>query len=211
VPAAKGNKYASYNNTERLLNKPKRDWVKRDLNSFAGKKTIAKYNQFRMQNQSEKLTKDQWKEVGLTYRPTAQYPEYTVKRFLENEQVKDYANSELIKVLTDNGITLDFLTKEKKQLLELSKENKQLSVTLRTIESFENNLGLNQTVKVSETRQISSNLEDNYNRAKQIITITSARQGQSGQSDEGQRAENGEKTRENTSEDAENEQKTKDE
>jgi hypothetical protein len=42
-------------------------------------------------------------------------------------------------------------------LLKTAKEEKQLNVVLKTIESFENNLGLNTKVKVTETRKFDSN------------------------------------------------------
>ena len=208
MSAEKGNKYAANKITPfEKLNRPiiKRDWIKRDLGSFAGKKTIIKYNHFRMLNQSQNITQAQYKELGQTFRPNSEILQVEqVKSFLRNDQVQQIANLELAKVLSLNGISLDFLIKEKKDLLSLSKENKQLSVTLKTIESFENNLGLNNKVTISETRQTNSNLEQNYEKAKASLTVTK----EISSNIPAINGDNGEKTRENTSRDVENEQKS---
>lgn len=178
MSAGIGNKYASYNNTERLLDKPKRDWVKKGLRSYAGRRTIIRYNQFRLMNQSERLTETQYNELGQIFRPDNKYQVGTVKNFLKQDEVKQVSNIELAKIMEHKGITLDFIVDEQKELLELSKKEKQLNVTHKVIESFKNDLGLNNKVTISETRQTNSNLVDNFNKAKQTITVTSEKQGQ---------------------------------
>lgn len=133
-----------------------------------------------MENQSEHITTEQYKTLGEIYRPdqAERNQVISVKNFLNNEQVKEYANTELLKVLSENNVNIEWIVKEKKKLIELSKENKQLNVTLKTIESFENNLGLNNKVKITESRQISQNnsLEDNYSKAKEQQKVTITRQ-----------------------------------
>ena len=120
-----------------------------------------------MSNESEILTKEQWDNLGQVYRPSSLLPDVSAKRFIKQNEVKSLADSELLKALTLLDVDIEWLMKEKKELLTLAKEDKQLSVALKTLESFENNLGLNNKVKVTETRQISqnNNLEGNYNQA----------------------------------------------
>ncbi len=201
------NTYASFNNTQRILTH-KRDWVKRDLNSFAGKKLITRYNQLRLMNESEILTKQQLEELATIFRPNADLglAINKVKSFLKNEEVKSIADSDLRGKLSLNGIDLDFIIKEQKNLLELSKNEKQYSVTHKVIESLKTDLGLNNKIKITETRQTNSNLSDNYNKAvteknKQSITTSINMPVNS---------DNEEKTRGNTTGNSENSVNSKD-
>jgi len=201
------NKYASFNNTQRILTN-KRDWVKQDLNSFKGKKVITRYNQLRLMNESELLTKQQLEELATIFRPNADLglAINKVKSFLKNEEVKSIADSDLRSKLSLNGIDLDFIIKEQKNLLELSKNEKQYSVTHKVIESLKTDLGLNNKIKVTETRQINSNLNQNYDKAineknKQSITTSVNMPVNS---------DNEEKTRGNTTNNSENSVNSKD-
>ena len=132
-------------------------------------KTVALYNHFRIRNDSNKMTEAQTRELQSTYRPDSEpkIQEAALKRFIKNDEVRNFANDQLIKTLTDNDITIDYLVKEKKSVLQQAKEKDQLSVALKAIESFENNLGINNKVKVTESVRISQNnsLSDNFSKA----------------------------------------------
>lgn len=157
-----GNKAASYNNTRRFLEKKNKiDWGAKHLNTFKGKKAVKLYNKLRMENESLKITQEQYKQIAEVYRPDIKNPVNQIistKNFLNNDTVKKFANEELYKILDENNINLDYLVKEKKKLIKLSKKEKQFNVTLKTIESFENNLGLNNKTVVTERRQINTDL-----------------------------------------------------
>jgi len=149
VAAEKNNKYASFNNTQKLTKEyRKRDWIKEKITSYAGKRTIAKYNEFRMINESNTLTPDQTKELAQTFMPSSNMPEKNVKIFLKQDEVKQVADNRLIDVLTQKGITFDYIVDKRKQAIEGSQENKQFSAMIKGIEGFEELAGLRNKVKI---------------------------------------------------------------
>jgi len=136
---------------------------------------MAQFNQLRILNQSDILTKDQWKQIATTYRPKLNtgIAVNKAKNFLKKDEVKTLVDGDLRQIMEVNGINLPFIVKEQKELLELTKENKQYAVTQRVIEGLKNDLGLNTKVKVTETRTQNSNLADNYQKAvKQTKKVT---------------------------------------
>jgi len=169
MPAPKKNKYASFNNFEKLLNGKKRDWVKDELKRYRAKRTVSLYNQFRKQNNSNKIKPDQWKMLAETYRPETKLPEVTVKQFLNNTEVKTYADAQLMAVYEELKVNIPFVVKKRIEILNKSIADKQHSAALKALEGLESGLGLNNKIKVTETRQISQNnaLETNYNNALQ--------------------------------------------
>jgi len=119
-----------------------------------------------MQNDSNVINPEQLKELALAYRPNTNQPELSVKTFLRNETVKEYSNKELMQRYVELGYSPSQLADKKDQIFKLSIENKQLHVALKTIESIENNMGLNNKVKLIETLTNSSNLQSNFTEAK---------------------------------------------
>lgn len=129
-----------------------------------------------MENNSEILTQEQWKQVGLAYRPDSMIPEANAKIFLKQDEVKQFADSHLIKALTDLNIDTKWLLTEKKELYEIAKSKKDVKNALAVIHSFENNAGLNNKIKVTQTQQNTQNnqLQENFRQAigeKQKVSI----------------------------------------
>ena len=145
----------------------KRNWIGEELKRPRGIRTVAKYNQFRIMNDSNVLTQEQIKELAQTYRPKTNQPELSVKTFLRNQQVQDYANNELMKRYVELGYTPAKIADMKAEIYQKSIKAEQFSTALKTAESIEKNLV--PQIKVTETRQISqnNNLEANYNNALQ--------------------------------------------
>ena len=138
-----------------------------------GIRTIAKFNEFRILNDSNVMSKEQINELAETYRPETQQPELSVKTFLRNDQVKVISNNELMQRYIELGYTAEGLAKKKDRVYALSIEYKQLGIALKTIESIEDTMGLNTKVKIKETRQINTNLQDNFSKAvKESRTVT---------------------------------------
>ena len=119
------------------------------------------------------MSKEQINELAETYRPETQQPELSVKTFLRNDQVKVISNNELMQRYIELGYTAEGLAKKKGKVYDLSIEHKQLGTALKTLESIEDTMGLRSKVKITEKRQINSNLQDNYNKAvKESRTVT---------------------------------------
>ena len=132
---------------------------------------MALFNQCRIMNESDKLTQDQWIMIGNEYRPDQKIPEATVKRFINNEQVKPFVDSALVQVLTDLKIDIPYAIKKRKQILNKAIKENQLSAANASLDRLDSHLGLNATIKITEKHQINSNLQDNYSKAVKTVTI----------------------------------------
>lgn len=118
-----------------------------------------------MENKAETLTKEQYEQLGEIFRGDNKHAVDNVKSFLRNNEVKTIANSDLRQALLQEGINEGFVIKERKDILEQSKANKQFSASIKALEGLENHLGLNTKVKITESRQFNSSLQDNYQKA----------------------------------------------
>ena len=105
MPFQKGNKLASYNNTERYT---KKTYKQNILGRFRVKQAIVLYNKYRMNNKSEILTNEQLKNVGLAVQETTNNPVLLAKQLLKMYDVKDYANNALMLALSKKGINIDY-------------------------------------------------------------------------------------------------------
>lgn len=152
----------------------KRDWAKIDIKSYRGQKTIALFNKFRMQNELNTITYDQMTELAQTFRPDADMglAVNKTKVFLKTPEVLEKADSDLRQALLKNNINPDFTITKRVEILNNAITSKQLNAANVALDRLEDHIGLNNKVKVSETRQINSNLESNYEKAKQTQTIT---------------------------------------
>ena len=113
-----------------------------------------------MQNESSILTNEQYIELAELFRPNADLglAINKVKSFLSKDEVKDITNSELRKVLLLNNIDFSFVIKERKEILEKAKENKQFNAANVALDRFETHLGLNNKLTITEKRQINTDM-----------------------------------------------------
>jgi hypothetical protein len=124
----------------------------------------------RIENNSNRLTEEQLRELAIDYRPnlSEKHAITFTKQTLNTPEVREIADSQLDKALSANGVTIDFLIKEQVNLLEQSKKEKQLSVTYKVIEGLKEDMGIKNKVKVTETRQFQTDsLKSNYETAIQ--------------------------------------------
>ena len=132
-------------------------------------------------NESDNLTEEQWLIIGETYRPDQKIPEATVKRFLNNEQVKVVSDNALIQVMQDLKIGIPYVIKKRKTILNKAIREKQLNAANNALDRLDGHLGLNTRVKITESRQMNSNLQDNYKKAvkesKKVTIETEITQG----------------------------------
>ena len=140
---------------------------------FRTKRTISVYNKFRVENNKSILTNKQWKQLAEIYRPNTKYPETSVRQLMNNTQVKALADSQLMNCYMELNVDIPYLTKEKKDLYLIAKEKKDVKGGLSVIHSIQEDMGMNTKIKITEKRQINSNLQDNYNKAvKESRTVT---------------------------------------
>ena len=126
-----------------------------------------------MENKAEILTPDQYQDIGEIFRGDYKHAVQSVKAFLRKPEVKTLANNDLRAQLLLQDIDVAFVLDERKDILRQSKENKQFSASIKALEGLEGHLGLNTKVKITEKRQINSNLQDNYQKAvKESRTVT---------------------------------------
>jgi len=127
-----------------------------------------------MENKAETLKENQKRELAQAFRGNqSDAAVKNVKSFLSNNEVKTIANNDLRQALLLKGIDENFIIEERKDILKQSKANKQFSASLKALEGLEQHLGLNTKIKITETRQANSNLQDNYDNAvKQSKKVT---------------------------------------
>ena len=118
------------------------------------------------------------------YRPETKYPETSVRQLLNIPQVKAFSDNQLIKCYEELNVDTPFLTKEKKDLYFIAKKKEDVKSGLSVIHSMQEDMGLNQKVKITEKRQINSNLQDNFNKAvkeTRTIVVETSKKGDDGE------------------------------
>lgn len=133
----------------------KKDWVAIEMGHFRFKKLIARYNQMRLHNDSERFTSDQWLELAKTFRPkyAKDNPMGAVsktKALLSKQEVRTYADSLLAEALGNANIDVNFVVNKRKDILEKAIENKQLNVANQTLDVIEDYMGM-KTITTKET------------------------------------------------------------
>jgi len=122
------------NNNKEISFQNNRDWLKKELKQPRMKRFVKAFITMSLEGKID------YRKLGLIYRPDQKIPEATAKRYLKYQEVQDMINEELQKALTTNNITYDSLIKERKSLLDDTKDNKEYNVRLKTIEGFEDML-----------------------------------------------------------------------
>lgn len=108
----------------------RRRWIKYELGKRKTKLVIKAYVR---QLVTGKIA---WEKLGQMYRPDQKQPVWTLKRLLKQEETIRMINEELDKLLSEEGITHQFAIRERKEVLEMAKEKKDLTNYNRALDSF---------------------------------------------------------------------------
>ena len=114
----------------------KRRWIKYELGKRKTKLVIKAYVRQVVRGKVE------WEKLGQMYRPDQQQPVWTLKRLLKQEETQRMINEEIDKLLTDSGITPQFVIEQRKQVLTKALEKGDLTNANRTLDSFEDKLDM---------------------------------------------------------------------
>lgn len=164
-----------------------------------------------MKNESDLITYDQETELAETFRPNSLngLAVHKVRSFLNNPLVKQTADEDLRLALISNKIDVNYVIKERKQVVIKAKKNKQYNAVNVALDRLDNHLGLNDKVTISETRTSnSSNLQDNFQKAqndKVKVTVSTEINANNEDNNQDKKVDNEENTRENTPEDGKTE------
>lgn len=87
----------------RWLDYMKPSWIHQELKTTRAKTALSMYARLLVARDG-KLTPEDWKMLGLMYRPDQKIPEATFKRLLKMEETKTMVGEELARVLNELGI-----------------------------------------------------------------------------------------------------------
>lgn len=154
-------------NTQQYINNKAPDWVRIEMQSFRFKKLVGAYNRMRLKNDSMKLTEQQWYELALIHRPklAKERPVIATKKtvsLMKNEQVRIYADSLLGDALKNNNIDVDYVIKNRKNILDKAIENKQLNVANQTLDVIEDYMGMKRIITQSTNTESDEAREVDY-------------------------------------------------
>jgi len=96
-----------------------------------------------------------WIKLGNVYNTKEKLPDVKAKKLVKQGIVQEMVTDEILKIYNDNGITPDFILKERLNVLNAAKEKGDLSNANKVLESFENKLIDNKEVKTTQTEVIS--------------------------------------------------------
>ena len=123
-------------------------------------------------NESNSITYDQETELAGIFRPNTHIPiaVQKLKAFLDKPEVKEYADNNLQLVLIKHNIDANFLIEKRKEILEEAKKAKQYNAANIALDRLEAHVLPKITITETRTTK-NSNLEENYNKAKQEIKV----------------------------------------
>ena len=139
-------------------------WLKYELGKTKTKLVIKTYVKMLMSGKID------WEKLGQMYRPDQAKPVWTLKRLLKQQETKRMINEEIDNLLSEEGITPQFVIQKRKQVLSMALEKGALTNANKTLDSFDDKLDMNPSnVKRSESLRFQlrgeSNLLENFNKA----------------------------------------------
>jgi hypothetical protein len=130
----------------------KRRWIEAELRSSRAKRAIRAYVQMCIDGKID------WDVLGKLYRPNQKIPVATFKRLLKLKETKAMINEEFDRQLKLNGINIEKVLKEEKEILERTKEKGDYTNSIRILAAWRKSLGMDDTqtkqVEVGETNWI---------------------------------------------------------
>ena len=135
----------------------KENWLTKEMGLMRFKTMIIKYNQLRLKRGRNRLEKEDYKELAELYRPDIQdkiFAEKKLRSILKIDKVKQFADEKLEKALEKNKVTKDWLIKQRKKVIEIAFEDKQLQAAnkaLDVLEEYSNMKGQQSTSTQTET------------------------------------------------------------
>ena len=154
-------------NTQQYIDVKPPNWVAVEMQSFRFKKLVGAYNRMRLKNDSMRLTEKQWLELALVYRPklAKERPVIATKKtvsLMKNEQVRIYADSLLGEALKNNEIDVNYVIKNRKDILGKAIEHKQLNVANQTLDVIEDYMGMKRIITQSTNTESDEAREIDY-------------------------------------------------
>lgn len=150
-----GNKYAS-REYKQSIDRSKA-WIIKTLTEVATYRLIAAYNEARLNKKNRGTLKDEVlndiarKAYPIQYENNPKLAKNRVHRMLKTKEVKELANLSLVEMLTEKGITPDWLTDRRKDIMDRAKDAKRLDIELKALEGFEEMHQLNTKVTYQQT------------------------------------------------------------
>ena len=132
-------------NNTKIEFKNNRDWIVKELKKPRAKRLIKAYIAMMQKGEVD------FNILGNIYRPTEKIPEASVKRLFRQKETQNMINEELQKALIGNNVTMDYLIEQRRDLIDKSKDNKRLDITLKAIEGFEDMYNMRSQNRVSNT------------------------------------------------------------
>jgi len=109
-------------------------WIDRELRSKRARRVIRFYSVLLMKK--GRVPEKDLEVLGRIYRPDQKEPAATLKRLLRQKKTKKMVQEELIKLLSENDITPQYVIEGYKEVLEEAKKHGQLSVAKKTLDTF---------------------------------------------------------------------------
>lgn len=106
---------------------PNKTWIDQELKMSRAKRVVETYARLLMQSGGV-LSTEQYEMLGSLYRPDQKIPAASVKRLLKQEKTKSMVKEELVKIMSDNGLTPDAVIKTHQKIIHDAMDNGQLSV-----------------------------------------------------------------------------------
>lgn len=168
-------------NAQQYLDLKPPKWLEMEMTTFRFKKLVSIYNQMRLKNDSMKLTDKQWFELALIYRPklAKERPVIATKKtvsLMKNEQVRIYADSLLGEALTNNEIDVDFVIKNRKDILKNAIETKQLNTANQTLDVIEDYIGMKRIITQSSNTESDEAREVDYIKLDEEVSDVKGKQ-----------------------------------
>jgi hypothetical protein len=119
-------------------------WLRYELGKTKTKIVIRTYVKMLMSGRID------WEKLGQMYRPDQKQPIWTLKRLLKQTETKRMIDSEIDKLLQEEGITAKFNIEQRKEVLVKALEKGDLTNANRALDKFDEFLGM----KPQERKQI---------------------------------------------------------
>jgi hypothetical protein len=97
-----------------------------------------------------------FEQLGKVYRPDDQIPAAKAKRVLRSKTIQNMVTEEIIKLYESNGITVDSVVKEEKNILNSAKEANNLRIQLDVVNNWRDSLD----IKPAKQQQITTTTVD---------------------------------------------------
>ena len=115
---------------------------------------------------------EDYKQLGKQYRKDSLIPEATAKRMLKQAEVKPLIQQNLTEIMIALNITPEWTINKRQQIINKAMEYKQFNAANTALDRIESHLGLNNKITVTETHQTNSNLQQNFDNAKNDVKTT---------------------------------------